>query len=66
MATEKAEEIVEGENPKIIVEIIDGHPEVTMVNWEVFNNRLMQRVNRAISRQRMRLRRTAVKEARRD
>ncbi len=61
MATAKEEEVV---NPSITIELIDGHPEITFVNWEVFNARMMHRVNRAINRQRMRLRRLTIKEAR--
>ncbi len=62
-AAKKEEEKVDVKNPIITIELIDGHPDITFVNWEVFNARMMHRVNRAINRQRMRLRRITIKEA---
>ncbi len=65
MATleEKVEEKKDIVNPSITIEMVDEHPVVTMIRWEYFNARVMNRVNRAISRQRLRLRRTTIKEA---
>lgn len=51
------------ENPKLVVIIEDGKPIVELVQWELFNARMMERVNREISRQRLRLRRGALRES---
>lgn len=55
------------EDPMVKVTFVDGvQPQVEFRHWEKINARLMERANRAISRERNRLRAQALREARKD